>query len=90
MIPAISHEPISDQQLVPTLVLVPHTPMQSSGATVGIDGDLEPGQLRSLPSCIPAPPPPGSGEALLPRTLVLCFDGTGDQFDTDVSITIPN
>lgn len=24
-----------------------------------------------------------------PRTLIVCFDGTGDQFDSDVSFNIP-
>lgn len=31
------------------------------------------------------PPKPLDG----PRTLVLCFDGTGDQFDSDVRISLP-
>ncbi|KAI0688127.1 hypothetical protein BC835DRAFT_1408164 [Cytidiella melzeri] len=43
--------------------------------------------LRSLPSCIPAHANLSSDPhaSSPPRTLVLCFDGTGDQFDTDNS-----
>jgi hypothetical protein len=43
-----------------------------------------PDYLRSLPSCIPAQPVAGESDIPLPRTLVLCFDGTGDEFDADV------
>ena len=28
----------------------------------------------------------GSGEQRAPRTLILCFDGTSNEYDTDVSI----
>ena len=37
-----------------------------------------------MSSCIPAIQPAGSSDTPPPRTLVLCFDGTGDQFDEDV------
>jgi hypothetical protein len=43
-----------------------------------------PAYLRSLPSYIPAQPAASESDIPLPRTLVLCFDGTGDEFDADV------
>lgn len=42
---------------------------------------LQPAIVATLPSIIPPPDPLHPK----PRTLVLCFDGTGDQFDADVS-----
>ncbi|KAI0094239.1 hypothetical protein BDY19DRAFT_880415 [Irpex rosettiformis] len=61
----------------------PRTSVLSSGLTANVDSGLE--QLCALPSCIPTLPPPSSPETPLARTLVLCFDGTGDQFDADNS-----
>ncbi|KAI0347618.1 hypothetical protein BDW22DRAFT_4266 [Trametopsis cervina] len=58
------------------------TPETSSGPASNT------GQLRSLPSCVPVQPAYGLPVAQMPRTLVLCFDGTGDQFDTDNSNVI--
>jgi uncharacterized protein (DUF2235 family) len=34
---------------------------------------------------IPVPDPTPSGVARKPRTLVLCFDGTADQYDNSVT-----
>ena len=46
-----------------------------SAAAAGSDGGVDVSKLPIIPELAPT----------RARTLVLCFDGTGDQFDADVS-----
>lgn len=65
--------------------------MQHAPESTLVDTDF---QLSSIQSkniygrnWVPEPPPDESRRG---RTLILCFDGTGDQFDDDVSILQDN
>lgn len=56
--------------------------------------DLQPAQSSSAvpvseAQTVPEPPPMKGGDKMhKPRNLILCFDGTANQFDGDVSIFV--
>ena len=83
LVASTSHEPVGIQVSSPIQTQGHRTTLQSVGSPAM--GDTRLGQLRSMSSCVPAIQPAGSSDTPPPRTLVLCFDGTGDQFDADNS-----
>lgn len=72
-----SEDTIAEQAWVPPVVASQHP----------LPRDINESELGSyLPVWIPDPESTAERDTR-PRTLVLCFDGTGDQFDDDVSIS---
>ena len=82
LVASTSHEPVGIQVSSPIQIQGRRATLQSAGS-LAVDATRL-GRLRSMSSCVPAMQPAGSSDTPPPRTLVLCFDGTGDQFDEDV------
>jgi Uncharacterized alpha/beta hydrolase domain (DUF2235) len=66
------------------------SPVSPTGTCVNSDGDFKQHKSVSTESVVPGADgepaiPPRSDPAFKCRTLVVCFDGTGDQFDDDNS-----